>query len=369
MKARLRASATCSRWHAALHSRGVLSISGSDARRLVQGLVTSDVTQLDAGPQYAGFLTPRGRLLCDGFLSAAPAGGVLLDVDRIILPVVASHMMRYKLRSKVRISDVSQDIMVLAINKVVDHSKWSTGHGGAFVDMRLPGLLGCRMLHMRNLPLPLCLHGSNEVHEELYALQLQLLGVPSTAQLHGADVLPIESNLDLLNAVSFSKGCYIGQELTARTHFRGVVRKRLLPIVASTHALGSLQRERMPAFEHLPRAERSLATTVLSSTSRGVVMSPRDEVAPWAMQDAVGHPSIALHDAAGVKMGSLRSFTPELGLGMALCRLDALRHESLTSPDVVGCNLFPFRPSWWPLNADGQVGTDATDTVTECFSV
>ena len=124
------------------------------------------------------------------------------------------------------------------------------------------------------------LHGSNEVHEELYALQLQLLGVPSTAQLHGADVLPIESNLDLLNAVSFSKGCYIGQELTARTHFRGVVRKRLLPIVASTHALGSLQRERMPAFEHLPRAERSLATTVLSSTSRGVVMSPRDEVAP-----------------------------------------------------------------------------------------
>ena len=68
MLQRLRAAARAPRWHASLPSRGVLVVEGKDARKLVQGLVTSDVTRLDDGPQFTSFLTPQGRVLHDAFL-------------------------------------------------------------------------------------------------------------------------------------------------------------------------------------------------------------------------------------------------------------------------------------------------------------
>ena len=105
-------------WHAPLPHRGVIELAGRDARKLLQGLVTCDTTHLDAAPQYCGFLMPNGRVLCDAFLVAGSDGGVLLDVDRAEMSMLVQHLKRYKLRSKVSIRDLTDEVAVLAARRL-----------------------------------------------------------------------------------------------------------------------------------------------------------------------------------------------------------------------------------------------------------
>ena len=360
---RLRSAASVSRWYTPLQSRGVIIVEGADARKLLQGLVTSDVGQLSAGPQYTAFLTPHGRLMRDAFLLDGPAGSVLIDAERAALPSLASHVNRYKLRSQAKVRDASDELTVVAASMLPPHvGDGPACEGGSWADPRLPELLGTRMLRPRGAPLPRWLDGSVEVSEELYSLQLLLLGVPNGgAQLRPAEALPLESNLELLHGVSFAKGCYLGQEVTARTHFRGVVRKRLLPVLDATRSIGGAQRESVPAFAHLPEAERQLAAQVFANTAS----EARAEAAAQPLMpqgagastggdeggDDDGMPTLS--DVGGKKAGSVRSYEPELGLGMALCRVDVLDGETddakrLTSAECSLPTLTPLRPSWWP---------------------
>jgi len=355
---RLRAAASSARWHVSLSSRGVLAVEGGDARKLLQGLVTADVSLLDAGPQYAGFLTSQGKLLFDAFLLPGPSGSVLIEAEHGALPGLTAHLRRYKLRSKVKLRDVSEEIAVVACTgtePIDDHSEASC-EGAPWADPRLPSLLGYRMLRPRAAPLPACLQHSNDVDEGLYAMQLQLLGVPSGADLLSAEALPLEANVELLNGISFSKGCYLGQELTARTHFRGVVRKRLLPVVdaARLHAAAELPDE-LPAFSHLPPAERRLAAALLCGTHAKPTPPPLTEApsppdAPAAPEED-GSVDMSMSDPSGAKVGQLRSFEPELGLGMALVRTEVLQSgtELVASSAATGSctRLMPLRPSWW----------------------
>jgi len=213
--------------------------------------------------------------------------------------------------------------------------------GGAWVDPRLP-CLGSRVLLRRENSPATWLSDSSEVGPELYNMQLELLGVPNGAvALPPAEALPLEANLEHLNAVSFAKGCYLGQELTARTNFRGVVRKRLLPVVDASlpPPADTDGADCPPAFAHLPTTERSLAARLLV------------DHAPLAAERSTADVQLAaplpLRDAQGSKVANLRHYDAARGLGLALCRLTALASgEQLVSSD--GLSLIPLRPSWWP---------------------
>ena len=329
-------------WHARL-DRSVVALEGADGRKLLQGLVTADVPQLDAGPLYAAFLGAQGRVLLDAFLIGGPAGSVLLDVERAAVAPLLAHLKRYRLRSKAHARDASDEYEVLAANHDLPASGGACD-GGAWVDPRLP-CLGSRVLLRRENSAASWMSDSREVGPELYNMQLELLGVPNGAvALPPAEALPLEANLEHLNAVSFAKGCYLGQELTARTNFRGVVRKRLLPVVDASlpSPANTDSADCPPAFAHLPTTERSLAARLLGDHAP---LATKRSMADMQLSALV--PGAQLRDAQGSKVANLRHYDAARGVGLALCRLTALTSgEQLVSSD--GMSLIPLRPSWWP---------------------
>ena len=355
-------------WHAPLRNRGVLAVEGADARKLLQGLVTSNVAELDERPQHAGFLSVQGRLLHEAFLVSAPEGGVLIDAERAALPALSAQIRRYRLRSKASVRDASAELEVVAVvgQEVAEAASTPACEGGAWADPRLP-YLGHRLLRARDASQPPdWLRPSAEVGAELHALQLALLGVPSgERQLWPNETFPLEANLDLLGSISFAKGCYLGQELTARTHFRGVVRKRLAPLVDAR----LLPRGRggdmssvplLPAFAHLPEPEARLAGLVIggidvNAATPHAESGMADEGTTGGAVDAGTIPRADgdLQDASGAKLGSMRAYDAQLGVGLALCRLQALQDDRASSASgaltwEAGPALAPLRPSWWP---------------------
>ncbi|KAL9260754.1 putative transferase, mitochondrial [Drosera capensis] len=190
-----------------LESRSVISLRGPDAVKFLQGLLTNDVSRLErtrdsgaedkgevrpffpTGPVYAALLTPQGRFLYDLFLykgrSEEDGVGLLADVDGSVVDELLQTLKRYRLRSKVDIKNVA-----------------------ALVE------------------------ADKETEEENFTLWRLEKGVAEgSTEIPKGEAMPLEYNLVGLNAISFDKGCYVGQELIARTHHRGVIRKRLLPLM------------------------------------------------------------------------------------------------------------------------------------------
>ena len=195
----------------------------------------------------------------------------------------------------------------------------------------------------------------DEVSSLAYEWQLALLGVPNgMADLPSGEALPLESNLELLGGVSFSKGCYLGQELTARTHFRGVIRKRLLPIVEScllSEARSSDEPDGgcPPSLLHLPPLERQLAAAALATRDA----SGADFFSAAAQAEGAEEPVLptgaTLHGADGGRaLATVRSFAPRAPAALALCRLSALERDHPLFYQQGGGKFTPLRPSWWP---------------------
>ena len=353
-------------WRARLPHRGLLEIAGRDAKKLLQGLVTTDVQQLEA-PQYTAFLAANGRVLFDAFLIRGRGDdNVLVDVAAHQLPELAAHLKKYKLRSKATIRDASDGHDIFAVSGR-DHlmalpltAPQPPCDGGAFPDPRMP-LLGSRVVVSKESALPEWLARASDVPASLPALQELVLGLP--ASMPRSD-LPLESNLDLLSSgVSFAKGCYLGQELTARTHFRGVVRKRLVPVVAaalhgSAVAAPSDAEEPHPALALLPEPERRLAGRLLDAAlaaedgALGSTVGAAAETEPTADANDENESGLKLVDGRAKRAATLKSYHRELGVGLALCRLDALAAgEPLAAAqggEAAVPSLQPLRPSWWP---------------------
>ena len=136
-------------WHAVIPGRGVLALEGRDTRKLLQGLVTNDVTALEDQPQHAAFLAHNGRMLFDAFLIPGPADSVLIEAEAASIPALAAHLRRYKLRSKVTFTDRTEEFAVVAIcgqDAAASAAAARTpDSGAAWADMRLEAL-GYRQL-------------------------------------------------------------------------------------------------------------------------------------------------------------------------------------------------------------------------------
>lgn len=191
-----------------LADRAVLRIAGDDARGFLQGLLTQDLARVAAGaPQWSGLLTPQGKALFD-FLLWADGDAILIDCEAVRAEALARRLSLYRLRRAITIEPV--------IDAAVHWSPAPTPQG--VPDPRLAAL-GYRWI------------GTPAPAASGWAEHRLRLGVTEGVGELGEDkTLWLEANADLLNGVAFDKGCYIGQENTARMHYRSKVNRRLVVV-------------------------------------------------------------------------------------------------------------------------------------------
>ncbi|KAI9076662.1 hypothetical protein K1719_041427 [Acacia pycnantha] len=277
-----------------LKSRSVIRFRGPDTLKFLQGLLTNDVRRFgepvgektanlptpnvpvaSVPPVYAALLTPQGRFLYDLFLYKPPRSEMKLDktgsgpgtdpdepfdlfadVDASVLDELLEALKKYRLRSKVEIDNVTEDFSCwqrygpglseklpdvdepeaasVGWGAGVDRSATSASRGSNFGwqwfnDPRLD-CLGFRGIFPSNVTPPL-VEVDKETDEENYLFWRIKKGVAEgSTEIQKGEAVPLEYNLAALNAISFDKGCYVGQELIARTHHRGVIRKRIVPV-------------------------------------------------------------------------------------------------------------------------------------------
>ena len=225
---------------AILLDRGVVSVAGPDAAKFLQGLISNDLetteTLTATGRHraiHAGLLSPQGKILFDFFVAKA-ADGFVLDVANDKLADLIKRLSMYKLRANVTISDASADHKCLALWGKDACSSGETIGTVAFDDPRLPAM-GLRILAEARFATDItsATNGSKVAEADYHAHRIGL-GVPEGGKDYDfGDAYPHEANFDLLNGVSFSKGCYVGQEIVARMQHKTAIKKRVVPVESS----------------------------------------------------------------------------------------------------------------------------------------
>ena len=183
-------------------TRTILEIAGGDAETFLQGLVTNDVGRLDEGLVYTAILTPQGKYLADFFLTRH-GDVILLDVDASLAPGLVQRLTMYKLRADVTIDESTVNVF--------------RGTGptpqGALPDPRHPDL-GWRLYGEK----------TGDDGTDFDAIRVAHC-IPETGVELSPDTFILEAGFERLNGVDFRKGCYVGQEVTARMKHKTELRK------------------------------------------------------------------------------------------------------------------------------------------------
>src|SRR3954462_849733 len=212
-----------------LPHRSVIAVGGPDRAEFLQGLISNDTAKVGPGKAvWAALLTPQGRFLNDMFVVEDGSGTFLLDTERERAPALAKKLKMYTLRSKVTVEDRIETMEVAVVFGPEAAKVLPVAGITAFVDPRLPEL-GVRVLAPVGQAAKL-LGLSEAPAAEYEALGLRR-GVPDGSRdLPVEKALLLESGFDELHGVDWKKGCYMGQELTARTKYRGLIKRRLFPV-------------------------------------------------------------------------------------------------------------------------------------------
>ena len=224
-----------------LKDRGLISISGLDAKDFLQNIITNDINKVSADNSiFSGLFTPQGKYLYEFFI-IKNENNYFLDCDEESSKELIEHLTKYKLRSKVEIKDVSSNYVVgiISLSKLEEMKKFNNENFSKiefkkisfFEDPRKKELGGrllssLEKLHLivKKLELKIC-------EEEIYYKKAHSLGVPIKGLRYLKDQLfGLEANFEEFKAIDFKKGCYIGQENTARLKLRNKLRKKLLPL-------------------------------------------------------------------------------------------------------------------------------------------
>ncbi len=287
-----------------LGDRAVLEIAGEDRLAFLQGLVSNDVEKVAPDRAiYAALLTAQGKYLHDFFI-AEIGDAFLIDAEAARLADLKRRLGLYRLRAKVSLGENGDRYIVAAafgsdalnlLDLPVEPGAAVPFAGGiAYVDPRLPEL-GARLLLRRGAGLAPLQSAGFRIDDGTEYDRLRLsLGIPDGSRdLAVEKAILLESGFEELNGIDWQKGCYIGQELTARTKYRALIKKRLMPVVID----GPL-----PAPGTL---------VMLGDQEAGEMRSGRD------------------------------------GLGLALLRLEAVAEASAGKPLTAGtATLVPRKPGW-----------------------
>ena len=215
-----------------LPHRGVIKVAGEDARNFLNGLVTTDVDKLKPGlGRFGALLTPQGKIIVDFLITEAPAGhggGFLIDCPKPLADGLATKLKFYKLRAKVTVENLSEDLGVLA----AWDGPLAVQPDLAFADPRSEEL-GYRVLIPEDLKQKLSdLIGAELVDASAYEGHRIATGVPRGGlDFTYSDAFPHETNMDRLSGVDFDKGCYVGQEVVSRMQHRGTARTRSVKVL------------------------------------------------------------------------------------------------------------------------------------------
>jgi folate-binding protein YgfZ len=297
------------RFYLVLDDRGLLTVAGDDRATFLQGLISNDVLKVGASRAiHASLLTAQGRYLHDFFVAAlvgtTGGDGLVLDAEAGRLEDLRKRLMLYRLRSKVTVAPLADHIVVAAFGPGTGAALGLAEEAGsaapfaggiAYIDPRLAGM-GARLIIPREKLEAVAAAGFAVGERAAYEKLRLSLGVPDGSRdLPVEKALLLENNFDELNGVDWKKGCYVGQEVTARMKYRALVRKRLLPV----------------------RIE-------------GSVPAPGTAVT-----------------LDGEEVGEMRS--GEDGWGLAFLRLEAVETAEREGKSLAagGAALTPLKPAWW----------------------
>jgi len=228
-----------------LEDRGLVAIEGPDAKDFLQNIISNDIEKVnDSNSIFSGIFTAQGKYLYEFFI-IKNNNRYFLDCDNIFKEELVKHLSKYKLRSKIEIKDLSSSYVVGVISKekfetiqVELNSKEKTilfRESPCFLDTRLIEL-GARILSsLEKLHLTVKKLDLKIVDKSNYLKLAHTQGVPIQRLKNLQDNLfGLEANFEELNGVDFKKGCYVGQENTARMKLKNKLRRRLLPIFSKT---------------------------------------------------------------------------------------------------------------------------------------
>ena len=210
-----------------LDDRGVIEVGGADATGFLQRLITNSVLNIPKGEgRYAGLLTPQGKLLFDFFVVPLPEGpdaGYLIDCAGEQTADLVKRLNLHKMRATIAIEDQSKKFAVAAIFG----GEVAAGIEGVFYrDTRAPQM-GVRAI----VPRGGALAKLDRAEASRYEAHRITQGVPKGGvDFRYGDAFVHDVNFDLMNGVDFKKGCYVGQEVVARVHYRNSARKRIVKI-------------------------------------------------------------------------------------------------------------------------------------------
>jgi len=224
-----------------LENRGLIGVDGEDARDFLQGLISNDVHKVTVEKTlYAALLTPQGKFQYDFFLSASDTG-LLIDCELDRLEEFKRKLSMYKMRAKVELSDRTPDLTVAALNGDgvaktlgVENTEGTTApfaDGTACMDPRLVLMGGRAVVSREDAATQIEAAGFKAGDPSDYERLRLNNGLPDGSRDMVVDkAILLENGFVELHGVDWNKGCYMGQELTARTHYRGLVKKRLMPV-------------------------------------------------------------------------------------------------------------------------------------------
>jgi len=226
-----------------LERRAIIAVGGDDRRAYLQGLISNDVNRLSSRhAQFAAMLTPQGKFLFDLFLAEAADGTFLIDTEADRAEALVRKLTTHRLRAKVTIEpDPTLSVYAAWGEGAADRLGLAAGAGSAapfaagiaLVDPRLASA-GTRLLLPEGGEAALIAAGFKPGDFADWDRARIGLGLPDGARdMEPEKALLLENGYEELAGVDFDKGCYMGQELTARTRYRGLIRKRLMPVAIS----------------------------------------------------------------------------------------------------------------------------------------
>lgn len=217
-----------------LPDRVVCKIGGADAHEFLQNLLTNNLDLVSPTCAiYTLLQTPQGKYLFDFFI-VEQDGHYLIDCDREAAPELLKRLMFYKLRADVTLASLGDEWVFGAVwsrETSGDVGETEPFHDGLlFNDPRLADLGQRFMIPAASADAALSVGEVSSAED--YDAHRIALAVPGAQDLIADKTFPMEANLDLLNAIDFQKGCFVGQEVTSRTHRKGQVRKRIVTVRA-----------------------------------------------------------------------------------------------------------------------------------------
>mgnify|MGYP001378294021 CR=1 FL=1 len=224
-----------------LENRGLILLTGDDVKNFLQNIITNDIKKVNLSTSiFSGLFTPQGKYLFEFFLIQSK-NGYLLDCDNKFTDEIINYLLKYKLRSKIEIKNISTEYVIgLITSEKFSEIQKSENKTGDMIEFRDSPLfldprnkkLGARILSsLEKLYLTIKKLNLKIVKPNAYFAKAHSLGIPIIGIENLKDQLfGLEANFERLNAIDFKKGCFIGQENTARMKLKEKLRRRLLPI-------------------------------------------------------------------------------------------------------------------------------------------